>query len=87
MATQIDNDWRDNFALAIISLIAICAMTWADSYLPAGHLLHSETVLGIVSLNAIYAGHRVGISWTRGGKKKAAAKSEPKTEEEQLPKD
>jgi len=77
MATKIDNDWRDNFALAIISLIAICAMTWAAAYLPAGHLFHSETVLGIVSLNAIYAGHRVGVSWTNRGKKKAKAVEEP----------
>jgi len=87
MATEIDNDWRDNFALAIISLIAICGMTWADSYLPAGNLLHSETILGIVSLNAIYAGHRVGISWTNGKKKAPKAKPEPKADEEQLPKD
>lgn len=80
---MVDHEWRDNFALAIISLVAICAMTWANGYIPGGTLLHSETVLGIVSLNAIYAGHRVGVNWGNRGsgkKKKAPAKDavEPK---------
>lgn len=80
---MIDNEWRDNFALAVITIVAICAMTWADAYLPAGNLLHGETMLALVSINVAYAGHRVGISWANGKKKKAKPASAQPVE--QLP--
>jgi hypothetical protein len=82
---MVDNEWRDNFALAILTIIAVCGMTIANSYLPAGNLLHAETMLALISINAVYAGHRVGISWSNKGKKKSIKEPVKGKPVEQLP--